>query len=90
MHSFCVLPEGLPNKPLLRRLASTVSLGVAVREFPTSMGPVDYALFVSGNPVGVIEAKKSDAGERITTVEEQSSRRRYRIFLNSWIPSATT
>ena len=49
-------------------------LGVAVREFPTSTGPVDYALFVDGAPVGVIEAKKEDSGEHITDVEEQSSR----------------
>lgn len=28
------------------------SLGVAVREYPTSTGPVDYALFVEGKPVG--------------------------------------
>lgn len=49
-------------------------LGVAVREFPTSTGPVDYALFVEGTPVGVIEAKKDDAGENITAVEGQSNR----------------
>lgn len=36
----------------------TASLGIAVREFPTSTGPVDYTLFVEGKPVGVIEAKK--------------------------------
>ena len=50
------------------------ALGVAVREFPTETGPVDYALFVDGVPVGVIEAKKDDAGENITTVEAQSGR----------------
>lgn len=50
------------------------SLGVAVREYPTSTGPVDYALFVGGKPVGVIEAKKDDAGENITAVEGQSGR----------------
>ena len=49
-------------------------LGVAVREFPTSTGPVDYALFVEGTPVGIIEAKKDDAGEKITAVEGQSNR----------------
>ncbi|SDA32327.1 type I restriction enzyme, R subunit [Ruminococcus sp. YE71] len=27
------------------------SLGVAVREFPTSTGEVDYALFIDGTPV---------------------------------------
>lgn len=58
----------------VKKLNPTASLGVAVREFPTDTGPVDYALFVSGIPVGVIEAKKSDAGENITTVEEQSAR----------------
>ena len=57
-----------------RHLNLSCSLGVAVREFPTSTGPVDYALFVEGVPVGVIEAKKSEAGENITTVEGQSSR----------------
>ena len=31
--------------------------GVIVREFPTDTGPVDYAIFVDGVPVGVIEAK---------------------------------
>ena len=50
------------------------SLGVAVREYPTSTGPVDYALFVEGRPVGIIEAKKDDAGENITVVEGQSGR----------------
>lgn len=46
----------------------TVSLGVAVREFPTSTGPVDYALFIDGAPVGIVEAKRDDMGESITTV----------------------
>lgn len=58
----------------MSKLNLTVSLGVAVREFPTSTGPVDYALFVEGKPVGVVEAKKAELGEKITTVEEQSSR----------------
>jgi type I restriction enzyme R subunit len=58
----------------VKKLNPTASLGVAVREFPTDTGPVDYALFVNGIPVGVIEAKRSDAGENITTVEEQSAR----------------
>lgn len=58
----------------MTQLNLTASLGVAVREFPTSTGPVDYALFIEGKPVGVVEAKKTDLGEKITTVEEQSSR----------------
>ena len=58
----------------LKSLNLSMSLGVAVREFPTSTGPVDYALFVDGVPVGVIEAKKTELGENITTVEGQSAR----------------
>ena len=58
----------------MRQLNLTASLGVAVREFPTSTGPVDYALFIEGKPVGVVEAKKSEAGENITVVEGQSAR----------------
>ena len=49
------------------------SQGVAVREYPTDIGPADYVLFVDCKPVGVIEAKRVEAGERLTTVEYQSS-----------------
>jgi len=65
------------------RLNLTASSGVAVREFPTSTGPVDYALFVDGMPVGVVEAKKSSEGENITVVEMQSSRYANSIF--KWV-----
>lgn len=58
----------------MRQLNLTASPGIAVREFPTSTGPVDYALFIEGKPVGVVEAKKSEAGENITVVEGQSAR----------------
>lgn len=58
----------------MKQLNLLAGLGVAVREFPTSTGPVDYALFVDGVPVGIAEAKKDDAGENITVVEGQSSR----------------
>ena len=58
----------------LNRLNPSASLGVAVREFPTSTGEVDYALFVDGRPVGVVEAKRSEAGQSITDVEVQSGR----------------
>ena len=50
------------------------SSGIAVREYPTSTGPVDYSLFVDRKLVGVIEAKPQESGENITTVEEQSLR----------------
>ena len=58
----------------MKELNPSVSVGVAVREFPTSSGPVDYALFVNGKPVGVVEAKRDEAGANITSVEQQSSR----------------
>lgn len=67
----------------MKKLNLTASLGVAVREFPTSTGPVDYALFVDGSPVGVVEAKKSAAGENITAVEGQSARYAHSTF--KWV-----
>jgi len=69
----------------VKSLNLSASLGVAVREFPTSTGPVDYALFIEGVPVGVIEAKKTDEGENITAVEGQSSRYANSTF--KWIKS---
>ena len=58
----------------LQKVNPMASLGVAVREYPTSTGPVDYALFVNGKPIGVVEAKKDELGENITVVEGQSGR----------------
>ncbi len=52
----------------------TVGEGQAIREYNTDTGPADYVLFLGqGNPVGVVEAKKEDLGQNITTVEEQVS-----------------
>ena len=50
----------------------SASLGIAVREYQTDVGPVDYVLFVDKKPVGVVEAKPEDWGHKITTVEGQS------------------
>ena len=58
----------------INELNLSTALGAAVREFPTSTGPVDYALFVDGKPVGVVEAKRDELGESITDVENQSGR----------------
>ena len=58
----------------MKKINLTAALGVAVREFPTDTGEVDYALFVDTVPVGVIEAKKSEIGENLTVVEQQSAR----------------
>ena len=50
------------------------SSGVAVREFPTSSGPCDYALFIDRQIIGVIEAKKGESGFNIIKVHEQTER----------------
>jgi type I restriction enzyme R subunit len=50
--------------------------GVAVRELQTTEGPADYTLFIDGDPVGVIEAKKDEEGFRLTTHEDQTDRYR--------------
>ena len=51
----------------------SAGLGVAVREYPTDIGPADYVLFVDKKPAGVVEAKPAMQGHNITTVEEQST-----------------
>ena len=56
-----------------KKIDFSASLGVAVREYQTDVGPADYVLFVDKQAVGVIEAKPESWGEKITTVEEQSS-----------------
>lgn len=66
-----------------KQMNISASLGVAVREFPTSTGEVDYALFVNSVPVGVIEAKRGEKGEDITSVEQQSVR--YANSMLKWI-----
>ncbi|HOB93601.1 MAG TPA: DEAD/DEAH box helicase family protein [Aquabacterium sp.] len=48
--------------------------GIAVREFITDAGPADYVLFVDRRPVGVIEAKREEAGETLTATEPQTER----------------
>jgi len=48
------------------------SLGVAVREYQTDVGPADYVLFIDGRPCGVIEAKRKEEGHRINTHLDQA------------------
>src|SRR5688572_29380931 len=55
-----------------KKIDFSAAVGIAVREYQTDVGPVDYALFVDKKAVGVIEAKPEDWGHKITTVEEQS------------------
>ena len=54
-------------------ISHTAGTGIAVREYQTSIGPADYALFADKRALGVVEAKPDAWGERLTTVETQSS-----------------
>lgn len=47
-------------------------LGIAVREYPTDVGPSDYVLFVDKKPVGIIEAKRAEEAIHLTMHEDQS------------------
>ena len=40
----------------------SAGLGIAVSEYQTDVGPVDYVLFVDKKPVGVVEAKTGGLG----------------------------
>ena len=58
----------------MKQLNLGAATGVAVREYPTETGPADYVLFVDRNPIGVIEAKRDEAGENLTAHEAQTER----------------
>lgn len=85
MNEFAFDPEDKARSLIDRRLAASgwiiqskddmnlgAGLGVAVREFPTDSGPVDYALFVGRKLCGVIEAKPE--GMTLSGFSEQASR----------------
>lgn len=55
-----------------KQLDPHASLGVAVREFPGSTGPGDYALFVDGKVAGFLEAKA--VGTTLSGVADQTTR----------------
>ncbi|MEO3690917.1 DEAD/DEAH box helicase family protein [Roseateles paludis] len=57
-----------------RQLNLGAALGVAVREYPTDTGPADYVLFVGREAVGIVEAKRDDAGEQLVVTESQTER----------------
>ena len=58
----------------MKQLNLGAASGVAVREYPTDTGPADYLLFVDRQPMGVIEAKRDEAGENLTAHEMQTER----------------
>ena len=48
--------------------------GIAIKEYQTNVGPADYILFLDKKPIGIIEAKKKEAGVNLVTdVENQST-----------------
>ena len=55
----------------IKRVNLNAGLGIAVKEYITDVGPVDYLLFVEGKPCGVIEAKREEEGHRINVHENQ-------------------
>ena len=60
----------------LRELNPIASLGVAVREYQTvDQDEVDYALFIDGTPVGVIEAKPDEEGVHLVTAAHEQNER---------------
>ena len=78
-------PEQLARKEIDKQLAAAgwivqdykkfnpgAGLGIAVREYPTDTGPVDYALLIDRKPIGVIEAKPE--GTILSKVEDQVER----------------
>ncbi|MBI2471002.1 MAG: DEAD/DEAH box helicase family protein [Planctomycetes bacterium] len=54
------------------RINLNEGIGVAVREYQTDVGPADYVLFVDGKPVGVVEAKREEAGHKLAVHEDQA------------------
>lgn len=59
----------------MNEINPAASKGVIVREFPTDSGPVDYLIFIDKVPVGVIEAKEINKGEKLVVdVEKQTNR----------------
>ena len=50
----------------------SAGLGVAVREYQTDVGPADYVLFIDRKPVGIIEAKREEEGDRLKFHEDQA------------------
>jgi len=52
----------------------SVGHGIALREVPLTTGPCDYLLLVDRAPVGIVEAKREEAGKNLSAVADQSAR----------------
>jgi type I restriction enzyme R subunit len=69
-----------------REIDHSAGSGIAVREYPTTIGPADYAPFAERKALGVVEANPDSWGARITTVETQSAG--YAEAQLKWVKSA--
>ena len=58
---------------------------IAVRKYPTDVGPADYVLFLNQQPIGVVEAKPEDFGHKLTNVEAQAEG--YAAAKLKWFPN---
>ncbi len=58
----------VPHTPFFRPEKAHLK---AVEEYPTANGPADYALFVNGRILGIIEAKKLSLGPQNVLVQAQ-------------------
>lgn len=54
-----------------KQINLSLNVGVAVKEYPTAVGPADYVLFVHQKPVGIIEAKRAEEAQNMSTHEFQ-------------------
>jgi type I restriction enzyme R subunit len=58
----------VPHSP---QFVATTAHAVAVAEYPTANGPADYALFVNGRILGIVEAKKVSLGPQNVLTQAQ-------------------
>lgn len=72
-----------------KELNLAAGIGVAVREYQTSVGPADYVLFVNQKPIGIIEAKRAELGQSLSSAEAQSedyANAKLRLLENAPLP----
>jgi type I restriction enzyme R subunit len=69
------------------RINFAAGKGIAIREYPTDIGPADYILFVDRIPCGVIEAKKPEEGHRLRAHETQAEN--YASSKLNWVLNQT-
>lgn len=54
-----------------RAMNLSAAKGIAVKEYRTEVGPADFVLFINGDPIGVIEAKRKEEGSHMSDHETQ-------------------